>query len=127
MYWKSKIFLLLTTLGTFENLMEMSSYLILYHYLWKHDNQNASRILNQKVITMRNRTNALSLTGLFITLIMEVLFLVLVGFFSLFFEDHNMFRDLGALILMYEYLFIPLAQIYTSPPIRKFISSYSSN
>jgi hypothetical protein len=108
---------------TMLTIAEVSSYVILYYYVWKQDNQVASRILDQKTIKMRNRINALSVTGLFVTWIMEVSYLVIILSLSFVFKDQDFVREVVTFLRMYEYFFIPLIQIYTSSPIQKFISA----
>ena len=116
------IFLTVTILSIIATITEVSSYAILYFYIWKHDNHLASGILDQKIIKMRNRANALSITGLFVTWFMEVSYLVFVVFLSFVIKDHDFVREVVGFLRMYEYFFIPFVQIYTSSPIQKYIS-----
>lgn len=112
-----------TVVVTIITMTEVCSYIILYHYVWTHDNKLASGILDEKVIKMRNRANVLTITGLFITWLMEVSYLVLIGFLSFFMKDHDFVREVVGFLRMYEYFFIPFVQIYSSTPIRRFVAS----
>ena len=71
---------------------------------------------------MRQRVNAISLTGLVATWLMEVWYILFVGFFSIFFRM-NFVREVWSIIKYYEFYFIPLVQIHTSPPIKRYLSS----
>ena len=57
--------------GATLTVIEMSSYIILYRFLWKQDNSLSGRVLSEKVVNMRKRNNALSISGLFATWVME--------------------------------------------------------
>ena len=54
--------------------------------------------------------------------IMEVWYLVLVGVLSTNF-DMDFLREVAPLLKHLEFFLIPLVQIYTSPPIKKYLSS----
>jgi hypothetical protein len=71
---------------------------------------------------MRNRANAISLTGLFATWCLEICYIIFGGLLSIVVTDSNFIREFVSALIPFEYYFIPLVQIYTSAPIRKFLS-----
>ena len=108
-------------LGIGLTTIEITSYIILYYHISCHNNNKSiQQILDQKTLKIRNRSNAISLTGLFVTWAMEVWYILLVSLVSLVINDANWFREVAALIKCYEFYFIPLVQIYTSAPIKRF-------
>ncbi len=122
---KKTTFLIISIYSSICNILEISSYTILYYHVWTHDNRMASEILDQRVIRTRNRANAISLIGLFSTWIFEVSYLVVTGFLSFAIKNHDFLRELVWCYKAYEYFFIPLVQIYTSPIMKVFKSSQS--
>jgi hypothetical protein len=99
--------------------VEISSYVILFYFIAKHDNKTAIGVLHQSVIKKRNRVNAISLTGLVTGWLMEVWYIFLVGFLSLV-MDRNVLREVSAVLKYYEFYLIPLVQVHTSDPLKKF-------
>jgi hypothetical protein len=99
------------------------SYLILYHHLWNHNNKIVVGVVDANVIKMRNRANAISITGLFAGWIMEIWYLVLAGFLLFIVNDNTSIRQVISCVRMYEFFLIPLVQLYTSPPMKKFMAA----
>ena len=104
--------------GTVLSIVEITCYLILYHHIYSHNVDIASKLLDASVIKKRNQQNAVSLTGLFAGWLMEVWYIVLVGIFSTIFEN-NWIYEMSAFFKVYVYYLIPLVQIHTSAPLRK--------
>ena len=163
---RSKIIISLFLMqGTVLTFAEIFCYIYLFRYLHNYNNTNATHILDVGVINKRNRTNAISLTGvnfnqflfywwllysqkyrpfynlktyfltcntlqlfgllkmfsgLFASWIMEVWFLLLMAFVSVFF-DGTLFREIASIVKYFEYYFIPLVQIKTSSPIKSYV------
>ena len=116
--WFATIFF---CLGICLTAIEITSYIVLYSYISCHNNNKSiQQILDQKTLKNRNHSNAISLTGLFISWAWEVWYILLVSIISLLINDANWFRELATLIKCYEFYFIPLVQIYTSAPIKRF-------
>jgi hypothetical protein len=102
----------------------MVSYIILYHHIWKHNNnQSEDNILDENTIKYRNRVNAVSISGLFATWLMEVLHILTMLFAFFIFNDQNLVREVAGSIQYYQYYLIPLAQVKTSAPIKRYIAS----
>ena len=98
---------------------EISSYAILFHYICQHDNRIANTVLKPSVVQSRNRANAINLTGLVLGWLTEVWYVVLVGIVSLV-TERNAYRELAAILKVYEFYLIPLVQVHTSDPLKKF-------
>ena len=112
--------------GVVYTTIEIISYTIIFHYIRNHNNNNTVGIIDPSIVKMRNRINAISLSGLFAGWLMEVWYIVLVGFLSLMF-DSKLLREVSTVLKYYEYYLIPLVQIHSSPPIRKFMSTFQPN
>ncbi len=118
---------MIVTVGAgIETFVEVSSYIILFHHIWKHDNNLAADVLDQNIIKKRNRVNALSVFGLFVTWVIEVLYVVFIGILSFIVIDHDFVREVVGFCRIYDYFLIPFVQIHTSAPIQAFISSRKS-
>ena len=102
--------------------IELSCYLTLFQHIYYHDNHVMVTILDAKVITMRNRVNAVTLKGLFATWVMEVFQVVVAGLLSNVIGN-RWNRELSAFLRQTEFLLIPLIQIHTSPPIKRLLLS----
>ena len=72
---------------------------------------------------MRKKNNAVSITGLFATWVMEITYLGFASFVSFMVREQEFMRDVVGCIKYFDYYFIPLVQIYTSPPIRRHVTS----
>ena len=120
-FWTSWFATVFFFLGIGLTTIEITSYIVLYYHISCHNNNKTiQQILDKNTIKNRNRTNAISLTGMFLSWAWEVWYLLLVGIISLVINDANWFRELATLIKCYEFYFIPLVQIYTSAPIKRF-------
>ncbi len=71
-------------------------------------------------LIFRNKTNATSMVGQITSWIMEIWYIILVGVLSTMFQV-DLLREVSVLIKTSEYFLIPLVQILTSAPIKRFI------
>ncbi len=78
-------------------------------------------------ITSRNRVNAISLTGLFATWLMEVAYVIFGGFLLFIISDNNLIREIVTCLKLYDYFLIPFVQVYTSAPIKRQMTSRNTN
>ena len=119
---KKIIIFFFSMIGITYTTVELSSYIILYSYITYHNNNNIRGILDPAVVQARHKVNAISLTGLFAGWIMEVWYLIIVGFLSLIY-DQNLLREVSTILKYFEYFLIPFVQIHSSAPIKKFINA----
>ena len=120
------IVILYAIVGFSYTMVEIISYIFLYYYITFHNNNAiANGVLDASVIRMRNRANAISLTGLFAGWLMEVWYIVFVGFLSATL-DSNLVREVSTVLKYYEFYLIPLVQIHSSPPIKRFMMAFKN-
>ena len=124
--YRKTIYLIYAAIGFSFNLVEISSYIILYHFISVHNNQNVNTILEPSVIRIRNRSNAISLTGLFAGWMMEVWYVILLGFLTQIL-DSTFLREVSTVLKYYEFYLIPLVEIHSSPPIKRFIQTLNGD
>jgi len=109
-------------LGVACNIVELCCYIIFFAHVTHHDNHIAVTILGKEVIRQRNQTNAVTMVGLFLTWLMELSYLSWITFYyGLDFSKQS--RELPTLVKMSEFSLVPLVQIMTSPPLRRFVSN----
>jgi hypothetical protein len=120
--YRKFVVLAYSLLGVVFTVIEIISYTIIYHYIRNHNNKNTEGLIDPSVVKIRNRINAISLSGLFAGWLMEVWYIVLVGFLSFMF-DSKVLREVSTILKYYEYYLIPLVQINSSPPIKRFMST----
>jgi len=101
----------------------MLSYIFLFHHLWEHNKNIASTVLDANIIRQRNKANAINLTGLFATWVTELVYPVFVGLLFFVVSGHNDVRDATSCLKLFDYFLIPLIQIHTSPPLKRFLES----
>jgi hypothetical protein len=118
-FLKKAIILFYSNIGLAHTMVEIFSYIILYHYIATHNNTNMQQILAQSEIKARNNVNAISLTGLVMGWLMEVWYVIAGGFLG-YVLDRNMLREVSSILKFYEFYFIPLVQIHTSAPLKRF-------
>jgi hypothetical protein len=116
---KKAIILFYSNIGLAHTMVEIVSYMILYHYIATHNNKNMHQILAQSEIKARNNVNAISLTGLVMGWLMEVWYVIAGGFLG-YVLDRNILREVSSMLKFYEFYFIPLVQIHTSAPLKRF-------
>ena len=100
-------------------LVEFACYAISLWHIFHHDNYVAVKVLSQSVIKQRNRTNAISMVGLFVSWSWQVLQIVLSGFVVTMF-DLVWFREYSSLLRTMDFVLIPWIQINTSPPLKQY-------
>ena len=102
------------------NIIELTCYIISFGYLIYHDNTIAISVLTQDVINQRNKRNAITMVGQLVTWIVEILYVVLQFIFAL---KGNMgeMREIASIIKTLDFFLIPLVQIVTSPPLKRFL------
>jgi hypothetical protein len=121
-FLQKPIFIGYVTMGALYTVVEISSYVILFHFIHNHNKQNVLGLLDQSAIQKRTRENAISLTGLFAGWLMEVWYIGLVGFFAII-SDGNLPREVATVFKYFEFYLIPLVEIQTSPAIRRFMTT----
>jgi hypothetical protein len=104
--------------GIFFILVEMFCYIILFYYLTEHNKNIAANILQPSVIKHRNKTNAISMLGLFACWLLEVWYMILVGILAIQFEMDEL-KEVSATLKDFDFVWIPLLQIMTSASLRK--------
>ena len=109
--------------GVLLNITEVISYLVLFRYLYVHDNTVAISVLRPEVIKVRNSRNAISLAGQLVTWILETSYFLLLIFYMNFAVEHSeRSREVASIFKLLEFTLIPLAQVLTSAPLKKFVS-----
>ena len=92
--------------GSILTVIEISCYLILYHHIYIHNKTTAEKkLLDSSIIRKRNQDNTVSLTGLFLTFLMEVWYIVLVGILSIVFQNDCIYAA-SAFVMAYERVFV---------------------
>ena len=75
---KSRVTYVVAALGSLMTLLEVSSYLIFFHYISKHNKTIAANVLKPSVIKQRNRANAVSMYGQLACWVMKIWYAVLI-------------------------------------------------
>ena len=115
--------LILCSLATFSFVLcEITCYVMLYTFINKHNSGDVTKILKPSVINKRNKINAISLTGQVAGWIMETWYIVAIGFLNTIF-NFELLREIAPFVKDLEFILIPLVQICTSEPIKKFMMS----
>jgi len=111
-----------TVSGVFLTTVELISYAILFHHIADHDNNIAASILQQSVIDKRNRSNAISLFGLFLTWSMDILYIIVNGFiFTI--SNSEWLREVLSTLKNVDFVLVPWIQISTTPCLIQFIKN----
>lgn len=121
---RRNIFSFLTITGIIFTLIEIISYIILFTHITHHNNNIAINILQPSVIEKRNASNAISLFGLFISWLIDLLYIFFTGLLFTAFES-EWIREFSSLFINIEFVFIPWIQISTSTTIIRFVKSSS--
>ena len=100
---------------------ELLCYISIYIFA-KRTTNNVGGILRESVIRERNRGNAISLFGQIATWFMEFWYIFMVGFFVNYF-DTDVIREVTPILKHFDFVLVPLVQVYTSPPLRKYLKS----
>ena len=110
---------LISVIAIFLTALEFSSYLVFFLHVHNHNNKVAAAILNSSTIKQRNRTNAISMMGLFLTWILEVCYITVTGIVVTVYKQ-EWFREYSAILRDFDFVVVPLIQILTTPPIKRF-------
>lgn len=102
------------------NICELYCYIILFRFLYNHNNRVVIMVLKPEVIQRRNAKNAISLAGQLSTWILETSY-ALLGLFFVTFAHNESYRELASFVKLSEFALIPLVQILCSPPLRSFV------
>ena len=76
-------------------------------------------VANYSVVTKRNQANAISMVGQIVSWVMEIWYTMFMGFLPMYFKMETV-REVSALLKNFEFVLIPMVEVYTSAPIRKF-------
>ena len=117
---KTIVLLLIACVAIVLNVIEIFCYIAIFVHLTVFNKNVASFVLKSSVIQDRNRTNAINLTGQFAGWLMEVWYTVLAGILSNVYKI-DMLREAIPILKLFDFVLIPLVQIYTSPPIKRFM------
>jgi hypothetical protein len=98
----------------------MICYVIFFYHVTVHNNSIAAAILQPSVIKQRNRTNAISIIGLFATWTIQIGF-ILINSIILYFFELEWVREYLALLKDSFFFLLPLTEIVTSAPIKRFL------
>jgi hypothetical protein len=99
--------------------VEMSSYIMLF-LEQKASTANVSKSLSETVVKNRHRTNAISLSGQFITCIAGGWY-IFMGLIITYITRSEKSREIAALFRVSQFGVIPAIEIYTSPPLTRFV------
>ena len=101
-------------------LVECFCCLVYFHYIYHHDNHVAASVISQKVLTSRNKTNAISMVGQAVSLVAVFWYIILIGLFSTIVE-FSLLREVATVVKIADFFIIPLIHIKTSAPMKMFI------
>ena len=119
-YWSRQVVLLLSTTGLGLNIIELYCYTIFFGHVYYHDNNVAISVVRHDVVRQRNRTNAISMAGLFATWLMELAYFCwLVYFLSQ--SSFEEYREALTIVKMAEFVVVPTVQVITSPSLRRYV------
>lgn len=108
--------------GGVLTVIELCCYLAYFQYVYYHDNNIAAKIVSEATILSRNKTTAISMVGQIASWFMEIWYIVLVGVLSTMFQV-DLLREVSVLIKTTEYFLIPLVQVLTSAPLKRFLKN----
>ena len=120
--WSMPIFISLNMLAVGLNLIQLCCYAIFFCHVFYHDNRVAIQVVKREVIRQRNRSNAISMAGLFATWVIELAFYSWILFFRAR-SNYGQLREMSTIIKMAEFVLIPTVQIFTSPPLRRYFQA----
>jgi len=112
----------ISLIGIFFFVVEMVCYSIFFASLTNYNNTVASALVNPSVIKFRNKTNAISVFGLFASWVLQISDLLIYGVFATQFKMEWL-REVTAVFKGFDFLWIPIIQILTTPPMRKMVFS----
>lgn len=101
-------------------------YIKLFYFLYKHNAViKLANILQPEVLQKRNRKNAITLTGQLAGALVELLY---AGFITLLliFKINWEIREYFSVFKTSEFFILPIIEILTSPPLKKFVFNQTS-
>ena len=125
-FGRKEVLVFSSIIGIFLTALEWFCYFVLFVHISHHNNSIGRAVLSQSAIKQRNRTNAISMLGLFITWFLEVIYITFVGIVGPMF-DQEWFRDYSAAFKDLDFVLIPWIQILTSSPIKRFRHKLTAN
>ena len=78
-------------------------------------------VIQPEVLKLRNKRNAISMIGLLASWLMELWYIIIGGLLTAIIKDPVYVRDVSTLIKMLEFVLLPLVQILSSEPIKRFL------
>ena len=118
--WAQPLNLTLTLAGVILNTVEFCCYIIFFAHIIHHDNFVAVMIVKKEVVRQRNRNTAISMVGLFATWVLEMAYNIWLALF-VWLGYSQQLRELLTIIKMAEFVIMPIIEVLTSPPLRKFV------
>jgi hypothetical protein len=122
---RERSLMLIFVIGIFLTVIEMLCYIVFFLHVTAHNNRIAATVLQPCVIKQRNRTNAISMLGLFATWFLQMCYIIGNGLLISLFEE-EWIREYSTLLKDFKFVWIPWIEIVTSAPINRF-RSYSKN
>lgn len=107
-------------MGIIFTVTELSCYILLYLYLTKHNAEVASKVLKGSELALRKKTNAFSIAGQVAGWFVNIWHIIILAFSSIFI-DIKVAREVMPIIKLSEFFLLAVIQVYTSPPIRRYI------
>ena len=77
-------------------------------------------IVKKEVVRQRNQNTAISMVGLFATWVLEMAYNIWLALF-VWLGYSQQLRELLTIVKMAEFVIMPIIEILTSPPLRKFV------
>ena len=111
----------LSSVGALFPTIELACYIAFFHHTIRHDNTVAIIVIQPEVLKLRNKRNAISMIGLLASWLMELWYIIIVGLLTAIIKDPVYVRDVSTLIKMLEFVLLPLVQILSSEPIKRFL------
>ena len=114
-----KVEFIATGIGTLLVALDFVCSAISFSHIYHHDNYVAVTVVSQSVVKQRNKTNAISMVGLFVTWFLQVGHIIASGFIVFMF-DMVWLREYTSLSRIVDFVLIPWIQIRTSTPLKQY-------
>ena len=105
-FGRKEVLVFSSSIGIFLTALEWFCYFVLFAHISHHNNNIARAVLSQSAIKQRNRTNSISMLGLFITWFLEVIYITFVGIVVTIFAQFGSFHSTFVRCLLYFGVFI---------------------
>ena len=103
-------------------ILELLSYMIIF-YEQSSSTETVSRYLSEATLKKRRKTNAITLTGQFLTWLAGGWYIIMALVVSITAKTERE-RELGAFLKVMQFGIIPAIEIATSPAIRRYVLSF---